>query len=86
MRALLSPEDVVVTRFKLLSFGAMSVCGFFRNIGHGGELSSVMSHVGLQEEYEMLLVLLCNLEGEIWSQSVVCVLGVAVVVMGEVGG
>ena len=37
-----------------------------------------MSDVGLQEEYEVLLVLLCNLEGEIWSQSVVCVSGVVV--------
>ena len=45
---------------------------------------SVMSDVGLQEEHEVLLVLLCNLEGEIWSQSVVCVSGV--VVMGRLGG
>ena len=60
------------------------LCGFLRNTGHGGEFYSVMSDVGLQEEYEVLLVLLCNLEGEIWSQSVVCVSGV--VVMGEVGG
>ena len=60
------------------------LCGFLRNTGHGGEFYSVMSDVGLQEEYEVLLVLLCNLEGEIWSQSVVCASGV--VVMGEVGG
>ena len=48
------------------------------------ERDSVMSDVGLQEEHEVLLVLLCNLEGEIWSQSVVCVSGV--VVMGRLGG
>ena len=47
------------------------LCGFLRNTGHGGEFYSVMSDVGLKEEYEVLLVLLCNLKGEIWSQSVV---------------